>query len=157
MISENSLILYQHPSNDNISVIKLYSNLIFEILGCTTKYNLLLFINNSNNIMMLTILPTSMHNINIKCESMSCLELINILKMKTYIISYTIIFKSWKDICMQLCENKLDELLEIEAYKRGRQHAAKLISNILYDAWNNPYTPIGRQRILREYEMLMLE
>lgn len=52
---------------------------------------------------------------------------------------------------------RLQELLEEEAQDRFVKRFAKNIYKCWYDACSNPYNPIGRKRILRDFEDLVVD
>lgn len=51
-------------------------------------------------------------------------------------------------------QTRLDEVMEEEAACRYTQKCAQKICNALYDAYSNPYNPICKKRLMREYSEL---
>ena len=162
--SEDSMLVYRYPlpyHNEYRGVVKLYNNVpMLDPAGGVLCYKgLVMFLDEVQGQE-----EAPKHAIRyIACGVQDCMgqwnmtmerrDLIRVLKAKAYSVSLPQSDPRWSG----LCERKLDELLAAEEEHMFLSHMARRIQRAWFVAQGNPYTVVGRNRLMREASEMSAE
>lgn len=144
--------LFLSDENHIGGIIKIARNIQEDrSLWIRINYNLTILIDSEPQV-----IPTDIYDSIIVGEIFSIikitrLEMISIIKNalnKYNYISYFELMKIW-------LVSRLESLLEDEALERYKNKCVKKIYQSVYDAYLNPYTIIGKKRLLRDFDNLL--